>query len=120
LLLSACSTYDKNIGTPGKQKRAVYAALMEDTDTDPFPEDNRGGGYEAFKVDTDITNIMAYNSNMNRTGPTRNDSEMKTKYLPREEWNKLSQVQKDALLEKRRKERFGANNQSIVLSRNII
>jgi hypothetical protein len=35
LLLSARSTYDKNIGTPGKQKRAVYATLMEDTDPNP-------------------------------------------------------------------------------------
>jgi hypothetical protein len=82
LLLSACSTYNKTIGTPGKQKRAVYA--MDDTDPDPLPEDNLGGEYEVFMVDTDINNIMAYNSNMNRMGPPRNDSEMKTKYLPRE------------------------------------
>ena len=34
---------------------------------------------------------------------------MQTKYLPCEEWNKLSQAQKDALFEKRRKERFGNN-----------
>ena len=37
----------------------------------------------------------------------RNDMQTKTKYLPREEWNKLHKHQKDALLEKRRKERFG-------------
>jgi hypothetical protein len=61
-------------------------------------------------VDTDITDIMAYNSNMNRMGPTRNNTRMKTNYLPREEWNKLSQAQKDTLLEKRHKERSGENN----------
>jgi hypothetical protein len=98
---------------PGKQKRAVYATLMEDTDPDPLPEDNLGGEYEVFMVDTDINDIMAYNSNMNRMGPARSDSEMKTKYLPREEWNKLSQAQKDTLLEKRCKERSGWNNQSM-------
>jgi hypothetical protein len=73
LLLSACLTYDKNIGTPGKQKQAVYATLMEDTDPDPLTEDNLGGEYEVFMVDTDINDIMAYNSNMNRMGPARND-----------------------------------------------
>jgi hypothetical protein len=113
LLLSACSTYDKNIGTHGNQKQAVYAALMEDTDPDPLPEDKLGGEYEVFMVDTDTNDIKAYNSNMNRMGPARNDSEMKTKYLPREERIKLSQAQKDTLLEKRRKERSGGNNRSI-------
>ena len=29
LLLSACSTYDKKITLPGKNKRAVYAAATE-------------------------------------------------------------------------------------------
>jgi hypothetical protein len=64
-------------------------------------------------VDTDVNDIMAYNSNINRMEPTRNDSEMKTNYLPREEWNKLSQAQKDTLLEKRRKERSSGNNRSM-------
>jgi hypothetical protein len=98
---------------PGKQKRAVHATFIEDTDPDPLPEDNLVGEYEVFMVDTDINDIMAYNSNMNRMGPARNDSEMKTKYLPCEEWNKLSLVQKDTLLEKRHKERSGGNNQSM-------
>jgi hypothetical protein len=61
---------------------------MEDTDPDPLPEDNLGGEYEVFMVDTDINDIIAYNSDVNRMGPARNDSEVKTKYLPREEWNK--------------------------------
>ena len=108
LLLSACSTYDKKIGTPGKQKRAVYAALVDETDNDPLLNDtNHGGEYGVFQVDTDISDILAYNTNMNRSGASRNDMQTKTKYLPREEWNKLTQDQKNALLEKRRKERFG-------------
>ncbi len=113
LLLLACSTYDKKIGTPGKQKRAVYATLLDDAGVDPLPEDIHHGEYEVFKVDTDISDIMAYNANTNRFGMSNTDSNTKTKYLPREEWNKLSQAQKDALIEKRRKERFVNTNQSM-------
>jgi hypothetical protein len=86
---------------------------MEDTDPHPLPEDTLGGEYEVFMVDTDINDIMAYNSNMNGMVPNRIDSEMKTKYLPREEWNRLFQAQKDTLLEKRHKERSGGNIQSM-------
>ena len=113
LLLSACSTYDRKIGTPGKQKRAVYATLVDDVETDPYTGDGNGE-YEVFQVDTDISDIMAYNTNMNRFGSNSNSNlnDVKTKYLPREEWNKLSQAQKDALLEKRRKERFGNGSTS--------
>ena len=64
LLLSACSTYDKKIGTPGKQKSAVYAALVDDADNDPFQEDSHDGQYDIFQVDTDISDILAYNTNM--------------------------------------------------------
>jgi hypothetical protein len=53
--------------------------------------------------------ILAYNTNMNRSGTPRNYMQTKTKYLPREEWNKLTQDQKNELLEKRRKEQFGNN-----------
>jgi Reverse transcriptase (RNA-dependent DNA polymerase) len=111
LLLSACSTYDRKLGTPGKQKRAVYATVVDDFATDPYTGDGNGE-YEVFQVDTDISDIMAYNTNTNRFGSNSNINDVKTKYLPREEWNKLSQAQKDALIEKRRKERFGNGNSS--------
>jgi len=107
LLLSACSTYDKKIGNPTKQKRAVYATSI--AEEDPF-DDNRDGEFEVFQVDTDVSDIMVYNADTNRFGQNRGGTQHKSKYLPREEWNKLSQDQKDAFLEKRRKERFGNSN----------
>jgi hypothetical protein len=100
LLLSACSTYDKKIGTPGKQKRAVYASLVDEIENDPFLNNiNHGGEYKVFQVDTDISDILAYSTNINRFGKSSNDMQTKTKYLPHEEWNKLTQDQKNALLE---------------------
>ena len=53
LLLSACSTYDKKIGTPGKQNRAIYNTLIDNTDDDPFQGDYQSGEYEVFQVDTE-------------------------------------------------------------------
>ena len=79
LLLSACSTYDKKIGTPGKQKRAIYSTLVDNTDGDPFQSDYQSGEYEVFQVDTDISDILAYNTDMNRSGTSRNDSQPTTK-----------------------------------------
>jgi hypothetical protein len=63
-LLSVCSTYDRKIGTPGKQERVVYATLFDDGDNNPYTG-NGNGEYEVFQVDTDISDIMAYNTNMN-------------------------------------------------------
>jgi hypothetical protein len=110
LLLSACSTYDKKITLPGKQKRAVYAAATSDDD---YPFDNiPDGEYEVFKVDTDISDIMAHTTNTNRFGNPQTNGEDKSKsnFLPREEWNKLTQEKKDQLIAKRRQERMGSNS----------
>jgi hypothetical protein len=65
---------------------------------------------EVFKVDTDVTDILLYNSNVNHFGSSRNDLKSKAKYIPRDEWDNLTQLPKDSLIEKHRKERFGAAN----------
>jgi hypothetical protein len=66
LLLSACSTCDKKIVLPGKQKRAVYASAIIDS-----------------------------------------GKPKQSNFLPCEEWNKLTQDQKDVLIAKRLQERMG-------------
>jgi Reverse transcriptase (RNA-dependent DNA polymerase) len=107
LLLSACSTYDKKLTLPGKHKRAVYAAAMSSDDADYRFDDTGYGEYEAFHVDTDITDIMAYATNTNRLGNNRNNTgKPNVNFIPREEWNKLTQEQKDRLIAKRRQERM--------------
>jgi hypothetical protein len=109
LLLSACSTYDKKITLPGKQKRAVYATAITNDDGDyPF-DDNPDGEYEVFKVDTDISDIMVHASNTNRFGSQQGTGNKST-FLPREEWNKLTQEKKDELIAKRRQERMKNSN----------
>jgi hypothetical protein len=68
LLLSACSTYDKKITLPGKQKRAVYATeTSSDYLTYPF-DDATDGEYEVFQVDTAIDDIMAFTTNTSKGG----------------------------------------------------
>jgi hypothetical protein len=57
LLLSGCSTFDKKTALPGKQKRAVYAL--------EFHSDNYNGHYETYRVDTNVSEIMANATNTN-------------------------------------------------------
>lgn len=97
LLLSACSTYDKKIALPGKQKRAVYVSEFEsDTYTDT---------YEAYRVDTDVEDIMAHATDTNRSGNRPPYGSNKT-FIPWDQWTKLSQEQKDKLIAERQKERM--------------
>ena len=109
LLLSACSTYDKKLTLPGKQKRAVYAASVSNDDVDYRFDDTLDGEYEVFQVDTDINDIMAYNTDTNRFGKKYNSGKPSSTFLPRDEWNKLTQDQKDRLIAKRRQERMNNN-----------
>jgi hypothetical protein len=61
LLLLACSTYDKKITLPGKQKRSVYAsAISGDEEHYPF---NPKGEYEVFHVDLDVSEVMVNSTN---------------------------------------------------------
>ena len=105
LLLSACSTYDKKTTLPGKQKRAVYASAIVSDDID----DPQDGEYKVFQVDTDISDIMAYATDTNRFGNNRNGSKPTSSFLPREEWDKLTQEERDRLIAKRRQERMQSN-----------
>jgi hypothetical protein len=82
LLLSACSTYDKKITLPGKQKHAVYAAPASSDDLiDPF-EDTADGEYEGFRVDTDITDIMAYPMDAAKGGSYQNQGKPTSNLIP--------------------------------------
>ena len=101
LLLNACSTYDKKRSLPGKQKRAVYSTAFNDSDPD-YPHDPDDDiPYEAYRVDTDISDILVNASATNRFGNR----------IPRDEWEKLSQEERDRVFEKRRQERM-ANNRN--------
>ena len=104
LLLSACSTYDKKITLPGKQKRAVYTTTVE-TDPDQHYDGYNDEGYAVYNIDTDISDIMMVNST-NFTS----DGQSTSSCLPRDEWDKLTQEQKDRLIAKRRQERMGQRN----------
>jgi hypothetical protein len=96
LLLLACSTYDKKLSLPGKHKRAVYQTKIDKHDSTDYPfDDTYDGGYEAYRVNTDISEIMANVSDTNRYGITSNIGKTQSTFLPRNEWDKLSQEQKD-------------------------
>ena len=53
---------------------------------------------------------MAYATDTNRLGNNRNGSKPMSSFLPRDEWEKLTQEQKDRLIAKRRQERMQSNN----------
>jgi hypothetical protein len=106
LLLSACSTYDKKITLPGKQKRAAYATeTSRDYLTYPF-DDTTDGEYEVFQVDNAIDDIMSFTTNTSKGGY---QGKPNSNFIPRDEWNKLSQDQKDQLIAKRLQERIKQN-----------
>jgi hypothetical protein len=110
LLLSACSTYDKKIVLPGKQKRAVYALAISDGGDDYPYVGNPNEEYEVFRADTDINDIIVHATNTNRFSKLKAIDSGKPKqsnFLPREKWNKLTQDQKDVLIAKRRQEIMG-------------
>jgi hypothetical protein len=109
LLLSACSTYDKKITLPGKQKRAVYTATSSNDDGSYPYDDIKDGEYNVFQVDTDISDIMAFNTSMKRFDNKKNTGKPSYNFLPRDEWNKMTQEEKDRLIAKRRQERMGNN-----------
>jgi hypothetical protein len=77
LLLLACSTYDKKITLPGKQKRAVYS-------TEIPVENTLDGEFEVFTVDRDVSDIMVNATNLNRFGNHRatKDGKPKSNFLP--------------------------------------
>ena len=104
LLLSACSTFDKKITLPGKQKRAVYTTTVE-TDLDTYQGGNNDEGYAVYNIDTDISDIMMVNSTNTSSDGTNTSS-----FLPRDEWDKLTQEQRDRLIAKRRQERMNQRN----------
>ena len=102
LLLSACSAYDKNHANPTKQRRNVYAALMDGNGEEHA---NTGMNYEAFRVDTDVSEVLAFKSN---TSPFTNGYKNGTPsgFIPREEWMKLTESQREDILAKRRKDKL--------------
>jgi hypothetical protein len=59
LLLSACSTYDKKVTLPGKQKLAVYTSVTASEDMEYRFDDTPDAEYGIFQVDTDISDVMA-------------------------------------------------------------
>ena len=112
LLLLACSTYDRKLTLPGKQKRTAYASMI--------PEDNVGltdggdifGECEAHQIDTDVSEIMAHVTDSNRSS-NNVIGQQKRHFIPRDSWNKLSQEERDRLIEKRRQERAKQNGKTV-------
>jgi hypothetical protein len=97
LLLSACSVYDKKVVLPGKSKRAVYASMIDADDVDVREhDDGNDNAYAMYNVDTDVSEIMV------------NAGMQKSSFLPRDEWNKLSDEEKERLIAKRRQERLNS------------
>ncbi|MFA9289401.1 MAG: reverse transcriptase domain-containing protein, partial [Weeksellaceae bacterium] len=107
LLLSACSTFDKKITLPGKQKRAVYTTTVE-TDPDMYQSGNNDEGYAVYNIDTDISDIMMVNSTNTSSDGQSTSSALSR--VPRDEWDKLTQEQRDRLIAKRRQERMNQRN----------
>jgi hypothetical protein len=100
LLLSACSTYEKKITLPGKQKRAVYTSATASEDVEYRFDDTPDAEYGIFQVDTDISDVMANVTDTSRIGSNSNNGRPKSIFVPCDEWNKLTQDQKDRLIAK--------------------
>ena len=91
MLLSACSQYDKTHSTAKPAQRNVYAAgLTYDADWNS-PQDDT-----VYGIDTDIMEIYANAAHTTTPSST-------SQFIPREQWLQLTQEQRDAIIDKRRK-----------------
>jgi hypothetical protein len=75
-------TYDKNYANPMKHKRNVYTAIVGDGND--ILGDNVDANEKSYGADTDISEILAYASNM---GPNESKQD---NFLPRKKWSKLT------------------------------
>ena len=76
-------------------------------ETDPYTyhHGNINEGYAVYNIDTDISDMMMFNS-INTSSNGKNTSS----FLPRDEWDKLTQEPKDRLIAKRRQEIMNQRN----------
>jgi hypothetical protein len=114
LLFAACSTYDKKISLRGKQKRAVYTTTFSDNDKHIPSNNSLDGEYEVFTFDKDVSDIMLNSTFSNQfvNRRTSGNTKPKSNFLPRDEWNKFAQEQKDQLNAKRRQEQMVTSHQA--------
>jgi hypothetical protein len=64
------------------------------------------GQYEAYQVDTDISEIMAYAANSNRISNRSGSNSQASNRVPYADWIKMNQEQCDQLIAKRNQERL--------------
>jgi hypothetical protein len=69
--------------------------------------------FVAKRFETDVSDIMVNTTNASRFGHTSFNSILKSTFLPRDEWKKLTHKQKDRLIAKRRQERITGEDVSI-------
>jgi hypothetical protein len=62
-----------------------------------------------FNVDTDIDHTTAFATGTRRFGNKPASGHPKSKFLPRDEWNKMTQTEKDKFIAKRRQERISSS-----------
>jgi hypothetical protein len=100
LLLSACSTCDKKTSLPGIQKQIVYAAEHYNTEDTPYIDEKSAASTRSSRW------TRTYLNSTNRFGSlsTTYYWHVKSNFIPRYEWDKLTQDQKDKLIAKRRQE----------------
>ena len=109
--MSACSTYDKKVTLPKKHKRAVYAADTSIDDVDYHFDDVPDGKYDVFQVDTEVADIMAFTTDTKRFGKQQQGGpKASSSRVPREEWNKMTQEQRNKVIAKIRQEQQANND----------
>jgi hypothetical protein len=98
----------------------VYSSLFSDNDRD-YPYDHADDGqYEAYQVDTDISEIMAFAANSNRIINRSGSNIQASNRVPYANWIEMTQDQRDQLLAKSNQERLakaGGNSKSFAPSR---
>ena len=66
----------------------------------------RSGEYDVFHVDTEVSDIMAFATDTKRfSNRQQGNQKTSTARLPREEWNKMTQEQRNKVIERIRQER---------------
>jgi hypothetical protein len=100
-LLSTCSTYDSQRSSGDHKKRAVYQTELA-PDPDPYDYND----YAAYSVGTDVTEIMAYETDTTRFGNRSGSGNRSSDRIPYSEWIQLPEEQRNKILAKIKQERL--------------
>jgi hypothetical protein len=91
---------------PGKQKQAIYTTAIASNDPEESYNIIGDAGYEAYLVDTMISETMVNTADSNQFSGTTGTCSLVSGRIPFSDWIKMTKDQQDAVFAKWNQERM--------------